>query len=608
MTIKCGLCGKDIAVVDGLAEGQHVLCPFCGGKFSYSVSRSGISEEDLQIALTVCRKDPELNAYYRNAPQGARLYVALVFYGKVFKDVLDRGAYIAAFKGIGRELKERDLRYLLQYEDDESMREYLSDQLAAQVGRTVNSSQGETKGNRPKLGIIRPVARTMDPDSMNKREWADQEREEYGCVQDEEYGRKIGIGNVCVSCAIICAVAIVGCVVYFARQRNRSCEQMEQMKYPITSELKVDKGHNTEQERQKKKDDSPVPIRTNASSAGSGQSASSGRQETLEAFRGYLEHEKMTLTNIVAESVAAYNELIADQKRLSDALAEIDRENMMRANRAMTNGWIRYEKPEVVMMILKHKVINEMASKYIGADFSALCNSCRTKIKGIMQMHREEEKLLAENRQKYLQAINGDDEQVRKKLEKADTMRMKFNHDIDKGVNERKAQLSSKQDILAQLKSQNPQTNTIMNERLIVEAEILRLQKEIADLEKFAESGKASAAHIAATYAESTARQRADRAVSVRQDEDNAVRMKLEHERDLFAIAMEFEGRSIDRIGAAMQARRDILLTRMTDAKRKLEDVNRTSLNADFLTDVQLKSIREKIGTKIESRLLNNIQ
>ena len=37
MTIKCGLCGKDVVVADGLADGQHVLCPFCGGKFSYEV-------------------------------------------------------------------------------------------------------------------------------------------------------------------------------------------------------------------------------------------------------------------------------------------------------------------------------------------------------------------------------------------------------------------------------------------------------------------------------------------------------------------------------------------------------------------------------------------
>ena len=35
MNIKCGLCGKDIVVADGLADGQHILCPYCGRKSEY---------------------------------------------------------------------------------------------------------------------------------------------------------------------------------------------------------------------------------------------------------------------------------------------------------------------------------------------------------------------------------------------------------------------------------------------------------------------------------------------------------------------------------------------------------------------------------------------
>ena len=35
MNIKCGLCGKDIVVADGLTDGQHVRCPYCGEKSEY---------------------------------------------------------------------------------------------------------------------------------------------------------------------------------------------------------------------------------------------------------------------------------------------------------------------------------------------------------------------------------------------------------------------------------------------------------------------------------------------------------------------------------------------------------------------------------------------
>ena len=40
MNIKCELCDKEIAVADDLADGQHVRCPFCGGKFSYAIEAS----------------------------------------------------------------------------------------------------------------------------------------------------------------------------------------------------------------------------------------------------------------------------------------------------------------------------------------------------------------------------------------------------------------------------------------------------------------------------------------------------------------------------------------------------------------------------------------
>ena len=35
MKIKCGLCGEEIVIADNLVEGQHILCPYCGGKSEY---------------------------------------------------------------------------------------------------------------------------------------------------------------------------------------------------------------------------------------------------------------------------------------------------------------------------------------------------------------------------------------------------------------------------------------------------------------------------------------------------------------------------------------------------------------------------------------------
>ena len=35
MKIKCGLCGEEIVIADNLVEGQHILCPYCGGRSEY---------------------------------------------------------------------------------------------------------------------------------------------------------------------------------------------------------------------------------------------------------------------------------------------------------------------------------------------------------------------------------------------------------------------------------------------------------------------------------------------------------------------------------------------------------------------------------------------
>ena len=38
MIINCSLCNRKIEVVDDIATGQHIICPYCKGKFAYLVS------------------------------------------------------------------------------------------------------------------------------------------------------------------------------------------------------------------------------------------------------------------------------------------------------------------------------------------------------------------------------------------------------------------------------------------------------------------------------------------------------------------------------------------------------------------------------------------
>ena len=93
-------------------------------KFVYGEKRPTITPADIQTALTVSRKDKRKDEYYSKAPSGARLHIALLFYGNVFKDTLDQTAYLRAIDDVEGELKERDLLYLMRYEEEPELRQH----------------------------------------------------------------------------------------------------------------------------------------------------------------------------------------------------------------------------------------------------------------------------------------------------------------------------------------------------------------------------------------------------------------------------------------------------------------------------------------------------
>lgn len=250
MEIKCKMCGEVIVVADDIIPGQHIRCPYCDEKFSYAAKKVGISDEDLRTALAMCCKDKNRDAYYRNAPQGARLYIALVFYGEVFKNELDKDEYVKTFSKIGAELNERDLRYLLQHEDDEVMRKHFSDQLSSLVGGFDKHPREDASANRPRIGVVRSSgAGPMAGNPGLERRMAERERREAvrAQVEEREWRRKV-IGTI-VNGVIICAVLIVGWIVYSAwhdRQVQARRERLE----AVQAEKEREEKEKQERDRQ----------------------------------------------------------------------------------------------------------------------------------------------------------------------------------------------------------------------------------------------------------------------------------------------------------------------------------------------------------------------
>lgn len=89
-----------------------------------------IPEKDFREAIKACRKDPELDRYFKFAPQAARRFIGLGFYSTHFGERADKERYEAYLAKVEPTLKEADLKYLIRFEPDKDIRAHLKDLLA----------------------------------------------------------------------------------------------------------------------------------------------------------------------------------------------------------------------------------------------------------------------------------------------------------------------------------------------------------------------------------------------------------------------------------------------------------------------------------------------
>ena len=332
------------------------------------------------------------------------------------------------------------------------------------------------------------------------------------------------------------------------------------------------------------------------------------REKALDSFRAFLSREKKVVDATLKETTDAYDEILNDQKKLSEALIRLEAENDKRSKAAVTNGWIRFDKAEMVMMILKDKDMNDLAIKYLGEDFSALRTECRSKIKSALGMQSATAKMLAENRARYRKQLEGIEEEVDRKASKAQEITMQANRDLEARLLEVEKARDKKELQLKRLKAIDRKSQWIVNEERAVQEEVYKLEKEISRVREIVAVSRGNVAHIAATAAETLARRKGDAALSSRQDDDNTVHAEMAHVRTIFNLATEYENRSLDKISASMRSRKDILSARATDAQRKLDFVLQSSANADLMQPEELENLRKRIASRIGENVLDKLQ
>ena len=106
-----------------------------------------IPPEDFATAIAECRKDPQMDALFSNASQGARLFIGLMFYSTVFGEKVDRCQYDECLHDIESSLTAADFDYLLQSEIDVDTKAYLKNIMAQRGLLCASSSASQSVRN-----------------------------------------------------------------------------------------------------------------------------------------------------------------------------------------------------------------------------------------------------------------------------------------------------------------------------------------------------------------------------------------------------------------------------------------------------------------------------
>ena len=118
-----------------------------------------IPEEDFREAIAACRRDPELDRYFKMAPSGAKLFIGLGFYSTHFGDKVDPRQYAECQAEIEPALTVNDLKYLIRFERDKNTKKYLRELLARREAEAV--SEGPAPSEPADVPIAPPESADM---------------------------------------------------------------------------------------------------------------------------------------------------------------------------------------------------------------------------------------------------------------------------------------------------------------------------------------------------------------------------------------------------------------------------------------------------------------
>jgi len=331
MEIRCEHCGEAITVDDATCVGQKIKCPYCEQKFLYNPQENDktISEADLAKALAACRADPDNDDLYSRAPEGARMFIVLEFYGIYFKDRVNVDNYLAAYAEVESHLTKVDLEYLIRNETNLELCNYFQDLAFRKGFGELTTDNTKTK----KIQIHHPENKNQPaPNPFVLRHYQKSTEPLPGKAKSSNHGLQYVLLSI-AAIAIICGIIVL--------QKS-----------------------GTDERAQAK----PAQVQANDNSA----------REKLCAYIDELTEKLRARQGISKDTI---NKIRADRKNFEAKLEQMIENGNIRAAEAQSAKIVRLSRAETAVAVLKSSHFIGMASRYMDEMPFTSANICREKVR-----------------------------------------------------------------------------------------------------------------------------------------------------------------------------------------------------------------------------------
>ena len=391
---------------------------------------------------------------------------------------------------------------------------------------------------------------------------------------------------------IILSLGIVGGGLFFMVDRSRKAERAEAYRRAELARQKEEEQERVRQEERRREDERIRKERMEAVA----------KEDAILFLNRYVDREKQRLRDTIEECKINLQMIDVDQRSLSDEQMALEKEEEKKAADAKRRGIKRRDKSERVDALLSSPTLNRLAATYLGEDLMSMRAKFRSHVGNLTKMNDEKTRRYAENRKKYQQTIKDSDEKVNRLTREATRQLEDARARLGSNVASLRSKVADLRKRIEKLEAQEKRTTLNMNEKKNLDSWRVQLdiaEAQLASAEATEGLGGANKAHLDVTVAETAARRTADTALSVRQDDDNAVEAEANREIAIYNAASQYENNSLDRIRDAIQHRRNAIADKMETAKANLQYLDSAVANVDLLKAEEIDNLRKTVTKRL---------